>query len=967
MGPFMFGPPRPPMPPGPPGLQYPQQQQQMQSQYAQPMPYQPSAGENIVKGINDFVVNYKAANRAAKEEAQQRALQAIEMARLGIPIDQKKVLKDMKRAGWNIDTEAPTPEQISWERQKMSGEMAAKQASMQSLLMPQAPQMGPGGQNAGMMAAPQQMQVPMPNMMGMQGGMAPGMPGGPPMGPRPAGPPPPNFMQRLGQMVGIGRQEPSLSSPTGQWLSSLQQRGMREQQHATEDSEETRYFVKESRKIFKGILQGDPKAAELGYRLGMGQLLPNEGFFKLAEEAGMSRPTAARAMLGITLGEPAMKAQMMKTAIEMAPNFRNQQGGPDPAAALSYMNSLSRGELPNQQPQMDLDTAFKLKEYANKLQELHPTLPRNVAELAANALTFHPDGKLASLLRDQVSKFPTKGTIGLQKDIVGWNMQEKQLGQQWKVHRENWELGVANSVRQAQGQAFDSWWKIYNDKESTEEQREAAASGLADALSGVEVPLPGGVRLPGGSVSVDRVKKWGNLLIPGRGTDQPVIRPKGATKKDLGQFVGGAPATSNMLDRVLTRLGGVADMGLEEAEAFGDWVRRRVMPDMLRGMGFRNQGAFQRWLADDESEIPSSGAKRPFEMRQPKAGERLKPMKPAPTSALPPAAWQESVGYLGRGMPIRGEGAASPTSSAAFTGNLSAVPQAEQTTSAPPITAAAPSWQESVGYLGRGVPISATGGAGVVSSPTATGILKSEVSNIPLSASLSSKPWSDFVGKAADAGSKVESSLTSKLLSAESSLRNKLSTLFPKADAVDTSWEGEGAMPSEPLKSSSAAMAPKAETRNLTAVRFPVGELEMVKSKAPSLFNSLPARKAASREIIISLPDKKAALLENGKTVKLYSIVLTGAADAPTPVGKFRIMERIPWNGRVMGKAWMGFSYNKATNWYYGIHGFGPDHNETSTNGCIALDNKDVVDLFKRVSVDDPVTVLDTSLISEQQ
>jgi len=120
-----------------------------------------------------------------------------------------------------------------------------------------------------------------------------------------------------------------------------------------------------------------------------------------------------------------------------------------------------------------------------------------------------------------------------------------------------------------------------------------------------------------------------------------------------------------------------------------------------------------------------------------------------------------------------------------------------------------------------------------------------------------------------------------------------------------------------------------------------------------------PARTAAGRHIIVNVPDKKLYLMKNGKIIRQYSVLL-GDTNEPTPIGEFRITEHIRSNSAVIGKAWMGFYINPNTDFYYGIHGLGPQHDETSTSGCVALKNDDVVDLYRRVSKGDPVTIIGT-------
>lgn len=118
------------------------------------------------------------------------------------------------------------------------------------------------------------------------------------------------------------------------------------------------------------------------------------------------------------------------------------------------------------------------------------------------------------------------------------------------------------------------------------------------------------------------------------------------------------------------------------------------------------------------------------------------------------------------------------------------------------------------------------------------------------------------------------------------------------------------------------------------------------------------------RRIVVSIPDRKLALIEDGQVVKIYSTAV-GAPSSPTPSGTYTIVERIPnptWygpgkvvgpgKGNPVGTRWMGLSRKG-----YGIHGTNRPgsigHN--ASHGCVRMRNRDVEDLFARVAVGDVV------------
>ena len=121
-----------------------------------------------------------------------------------------------------------------------------------------------------------------------------------------------------------------------------------------------------------------------------------------------------------------------------------------------------------------------------------------------------------------------------------------------------------------------------------------------------------------------------------------------------------------------------------------------------------------------------------------------------------------------------------------------------------------------------------------------------------------------------------------------------------------------------------------------------------------------------SRRIVVSIRDRKLALLENDNIVKIYDVSV-GAAVSPSPTGSFQIVNRIPkatyYHGSVVipasdrspiGTRWIGL--NKKG---YGIHGTNQPRSigRAASHGCIRLRNRDVEDFFERVQVGDAVEI----------
>ncbi len=116
---------------------------------------------------------------------------------------------------------------------------------------------------------------------------------------------------------------------------------------------------------------------------------------------------------------------------------------------------------------------------------------------------------------------------------------------------------------------------------------------------------------------------------------------------------------------------------------------------------------------------------------------------------------------------------------------------------------------------------------------------------------------------------------------------------------------------------------------------------------------------AAAQRIVVSIPDRKLALIEDGRVVKVYSTSV-GAQRSPSPTGTFKITTRIPdptWYtpGKVVGPGkdnplgtrWLGLSLKG-----FGIHGTNRPRSigRAASHGCIRLRNSDIEELFELVN-----------------
>jgi lipoprotein-anchoring transpeptidase ErfK/SrfK len=120
------------------------------------------------------------------------------------------------------------------------------------------------------------------------------------------------------------------------------------------------------------------------------------------------------------------------------------------------------------------------------------------------------------------------------------------------------------------------------------------------------------------------------------------------------------------------------------------------------------------------------------------------------------------------------------------------------------------------------------------------------------------------------------------------------------------------------------------------------------------------------RLVLVSIPDRKLAVLENREVIARFSVSV-GAAVSPSPRGEFKIVSRVanptyyhdgavipPGRGNPVGTRWLGLSTKG-----YGIHGTNAPSSigHAASHGCIRLRNRDMEKLFALLRVGDAVEI----------
>jgi hypothetical protein len=118
--------------------------------------------------------------------------------------------------------------------------------------------------------------------------------------------------------------------------------------------------------------------------------------------------------------------------------------------------------------------------------------------------------------------------------------------------------------------------------------------------------------------------------------------------------------------------------------------------------------------------------------------------------------------------------------------------------------------------------------------------------------------------------------------------------------------------------------------------------------------------------LVVSIPDRKLAVTEEGRVLKVYSVAV-GAAVSPSPTGTLKIVNKVmdptyfhqgkvvpPGKSNPLGNRWMGLSQKG-----YGIHGTNVPSSlgKAASHGCFRMGKHDVEELFELTRVGDTVEI----------
>jgi lipoprotein-anchoring transpeptidase ErfK/SrfK len=130
---------------------------------------------------------------------------------------------------------------------------------------------------------------------------------------------------------------------------------------------------------------------------------------------------------------------------------------------------------------------------------------------------------------------------------------------------------------------------------------------------------------------------------------------------------------------------------------------------------------------------------------------------------------------------------------------------------------------------------------------------------------------------------------------------------------------------------------------------------------------AIAQKNESKRVIVVSLEDRKLALVEDGQVKKIYTVAV-GKPSTPTPVGSFTIARRaanptyhhngktvLPGPQNPVGTRWMGLSIPG-----YGIHGTNEPNSigKAASHGCIRMAKADLEEFYELVAVGDTVELV---------
>jgi lipoprotein-anchoring transpeptidase ErfK/SrfK len=159
---------------------------------------------------------------------------------------------------------------------------------------------------------------------------------------------------------------------------------------------------------------------------------------------------------------------------------------------------------------------------------------------------------------------------------------------------------------------------------------------------------------------------------------------------------------------------------------------------------------------------------------------------------------------------------------------------------------------------------------------------------------------------------------------------------------------------------------PKTPT-NVTAVAVVTASTRPVSDTLTKLPDARSTLAPVERVIVVSLEDRRLALVQDGVVKKVYRVAV-GRENTPSPTGTFTIVDRVenptyyhegqviePGPANPVGTRWIGLDRKG-----YGIHGTNLPRSigKAASHGCIRMRRRDLEELFAQVRGGDQVEIV---------
>jgi L,D-transpeptidase catalytic domain len=155
--------------------------------------------------------------------------------------------------------------------------------------------------------------------------------------------------------------------------------------------------------------------------------------------------------------------------------------------------------------------------------------------------------------------------------------------------------------------------------------------------------------------------------------------------------------------------------------------------------------------------------------------------------------------------------------------------------------------------------------------------------------------------------------------------------------------------------------------RNSSSTRYHTEQARLIFAILFLLSFPAYAQVEDKRLLLVSIPDHRLALIEDGQVKRVYPVAV-GNESTPSPTGTFHITVRVTdptyyHDGKViapgprnpLGNRWMGLDRKG-----YGIHGTNAPQSigKSASHGCIRMAKRDLGELFSMVKAGDRVEIV---------